>query len=73
VFRVDDSIRKVQIDQIIKLKAERNVLEVEKALYDLENAVKDGLNTMPFIIAAVEVYATLGEIADIFRKEFGEY
>jgi methylmalonyl-CoA mutase N-terminal domain/subunit len=73
VFRVDDSIRKVQIDQIIKLKAERNGFEVEKALNDLENAVKDGLNTMPFIIAAVEVYATLGEIADTFRKEFGEY
>ena len=73
VFRVDDSIRKVQIDQIIKLKAERNGLEVEKALDDLKNAVKNGLNTMPFIIAAVESYATLGEIADTFRKEFGEY
>jgi methylmalonyl-CoA mutase N-terminal domain/subunit len=28
---------------------------------------------LPFIIAAVESYATLGEIADTFRKEFGEY
>jgi methylmalonyl-CoA mutase N-terminal domain/subunit len=73
VFRVDDSIRKVQIDQIIKLKAERNGPEVGKALDDLKNAVKNGLNTMPFIIAAVESYATLGEIADTFRKEFGEY
>jgi methylmalonyl-CoA mutase N-terminal domain/subunit len=35
--------------------------------------VKENLNTMPFLIAAVEVYATLGEIADTFRKEFGEY
>lgn len=73
VFRVDDSIRKVQIDQLVKLKAERDGQAVEKALDDLRNAVKQNLNTMPFLVAAVEVYATLGEIADTFRKEFGEY
>jgi len=73
VFRVDDSIRKVQIDQLVKLKAERDSLVVQKALDDLRNAVKENLNTMPFLVAAVEVYATLGEIADTFRKEFGEY
>ena len=73
VFRVDDSIRKVQIGQLVKLKAERDGLAVEKALDDLRNAVKENLNTMPFLVAAVEVYATLGEIADTFRKEFGEY
>lgn len=73
VFRVDDSIRTVQIDQLVKLKAERDGLAVEKALDDLRNAVKENLNTMPFLVAAVEVYATLGEIADTFRKEFGEY
>lgn len=73
VFRVDDSIRTVQIDQLVKLKAERDSQAVEKALDDLRNAVKQNLNTMPFLVAAVEVYATLGEIADTFRKEFGEY
>ena len=72
-FRVDDSIRKVQIDKLIDLRAERDSLAVEKALIALRDAVKQGMNTMPFIISAVEVYATLGEIADTFRKEFGEY
>jgi len=28
---------------------------------------------MPYILSAVEAYATLGEIADTLRKEFGEY
>jgi len=73
VFRVDDSIRKVQIDKLIILRAERNSLAVENALLALTDAVKTGQNTMPYIISAVEVYATLGEIADTFRKEFGEY
>jgi methylmalonyl-CoA mutase N-terminal domain/subunit len=73
VFRVDDSIRKVQIDKLISLKAKRDGLAVDKALQALSDSVQNGLNTMPYIIAAVEVYATLGEIADTFRKEFGEY
>jgi len=73
VFRVDDSIRIVQIDKLISLRKERDTLAVETALNALTQAVKMGQNTMPYIISAVEVYATLGEIADTFRKEFGEY
>lgn len=72
-FRVDDSIRKVQIDKLIQLRAERDTLAVDNALLEITNSVKNGLNTMPYVIRAVEVYATLGEIADTFRKEFGEY
>ena len=72
-FRVDDSIRKVQMDKLIQLRVDRDNLAVNNALLELTNSVKNGLNTMPFIISAVEVYATLGEIADTFRKEFGEY
>ncbi len=73
VFRIDDSIRKLQIDKITKLKAERDNQLVQDKLAALAQATKDGSNTMSFILAAVEVYATLGEIADVFRKEFGEY
>ena len=29
-------------------------------------------NTMPAILECVEAYATIGEIADVFRKVFGE-
>ena len=72
-FRVDDSIRKVQMDKLIQLRVDRDTLAVNNALLELTNSVKNGLNTMPFIISAVEVYATLGEISDTFRKEFGEY
>ncbi len=72
-FRVDDSIRKVQMDKLIQLRVDRDTLAVNNALLELTNSVKNGLNTMPFIIRAVEVYATLGEISDTFRKEFGEY
>jgi methylmalonyl-CoA mutase N-terminal domain/subunit len=73
VFRVDDSIRQTQIDKIIQLKAERNNKLVTEKLNRLNAAAKGNENLMPFILDAVEEYATLGEIADTLRNVFGEY
>lgn len=73
VFNVDESIRAIQIQKLKKLKAERNNVAVEAALKDLKNAAKGSENLMPFILVAVEEYATLGEIANCLREVFGEY
>lgn len=73
VFRVDDSIRTLQIEKLKKLKAERDNEKVKEALEGLRIAAKDGSNVMPFILQAVENYATLGEVADVLRDEFGEF
>jgi methylmalonyl-CoA mutase N-terminal domain/subunit len=73
VFRVDDSIRQTQVDKINLLKAERNNEAVNLKLAQLKEAAKGTENLMPFILAAVEEYATLGEIADTLRSVFGEY
>lgn len=73
VFRIDDSIRTVQMNKLIKLKAERDNAAVEKALVNLKQAAIDGSNLMPYILTAVEAYGTLGEIADTMREVFGEY
>jgi methylmalonyl-CoA mutase N-terminal domain/subunit len=34
---------------------------------------RSGENLLPAIQAAVEVYATVGEISDALRRVFGEY
>ncbi|WP_316811130.1 methylmalonyl-CoA mutase [Pedobacter heparinus] len=73
VFTIDESIRTIQTEKLKKLKAERNNEVVEKALNDLMRAAKGTGNLMPFILAAVEAYATLGEIANVLRNVFGEY
>lgn len=73
VFRVDDSIRKMQIEKILKLKNKRDNHAVEKTLQQLRIAAMDTKNLMPFIVTSVENYATLGEIADTLRSVFGEY
>ncbi len=72
-FRVNDSIRKLQIDKLTRLKKERNTEDVNAALAALAISASEGTNTMPYILDAVEVYATLGEISDTLRNEFGEY
>jgi methylmalonyl-CoA mutase N-terminal domain/subunit len=73
VFKIDDSIRKIQTDKLNQLKNERDNNKVSALLSDLEQHAKDGTNVMPKIIDAVEAYATLGEVADVFRGVFGEY
>jgi len=73
VFRVDDNIRQVQIQKLQKLKNTRSTADVEKALADLEQVAKGSSNTIPFILNAVECYATLGEISDVLRRVFGEF
>ena len=73
IFRVDDSIRKTQTDKIKKLRTERNNEAVKNTLAELKTAAQGTQNLMPLILAAVESYATLGEIADTLRSVFGEY
>jgi methylmalonyl-CoA mutase N-terminal domain/subunit len=70
---IDESIRVIQTEKLIKLKAERNNEAVNLALIKLTAAAKSNENLMPFILTAVEEYATLGEIADCMRNVFGEY
>lgn len=73
VFKIDDSIRTLQINKINALKASRDNQKVSETLARLEAAAKGTENLMPIIIEAVEEYATLGEIANTLRKVFGEY
>jgi methylmalonyl-CoA mutase, N-terminal domain len=73
VFRIDDSIRIHQIEKLKRLKAERDSNAVTQALHNLQQAAKGKQNLMPYILTAVECYATLGEISDTLRAVFGEY
>ncbi|MES2425452.1 MAG: methylmalonyl-CoA mutase family protein [Bacteroidota bacterium] len=73
VFRIDDSIRLHQIKKINDLKARRDQIVVANNLQKLKEAAAGTENLMPYILTAVESYATLGEIANTLRDIFGEY
>lgn len=72
-MEIDESIRTFQTEQLQLLKTQRDADLVRKTLADLRAAAGTESNLMPFILASVEVYATLGEIADVLRDAFGEY
>lgn len=72
-FRIDDSIRQVQIEKIHQLKQERDTQKVQQALENIRQAATGTENLIPHILYAVEQYATLGEIADTLRNVWGEY
>ncbi|MFT6850739.1 MAG: methylmalonyl-CoA mutase N-terminal domain/subunit [Sphingobacteriales bacterium] len=73
VFKVDDSIRKIQMDKISSIKNSRNNKAVAEALSKLESAARGTENIIPFVLEAVEEYGTLGEISDTLRKVYGEF
>jgi methylmalonyl-CoA mutase N-terminal domain/subunit len=73
VLRIDDSVRNIQEQKLRQLRSDRNNTAVDQALLELEGAAAGSQNLMPFILNAVEIYATLGEISDQLRKVFGEY
>jgi methylmalonyl-CoA mutase N-terminal domain/subunit len=72
-FKINDSIRQQQSEKIAKIRASRDAKKFESAMANLSNAAAGDDNLMPYILECVESYATLGEIADIFRNKFGEY
>lgn len=74
LLRVDASVGEKQKQKLAAMKAGRDNSAVQAALAKLETACKDeNENLMPFILAAVRTYATLGEICGVMRKVFGEY
>jgi methylmalonyl-CoA mutase N-terminal domain/subunit len=72
-MQIDESIRAFQKQQLEMLKTQRDAVKVQIALDNLSKATRTDGNLMPFILASVEVYATLGEISDVLRASFGEY
>ena len=73
VFRIDEAAQREQIDRLRAVRARRDQAATARALADLEAAARSTDNLMPPILAAVEGYASLGEIAATLVKVFGEY
>ncbi|KAA2239703.1 methylmalonyl-CoA mutase [Chitinophaga agrisoli] len=73
IFRIDDSIRKVQTERLQALRAKRDNQQVQALLQQLEAQARTTENLMPLVVTAVENYCTLGEIADALRKVWGEH
>ena len=69
----DDQWSLLQIERLKALKKERDNKAVTENLKSLEKAANNQKNVMPYLIECCKGYATLGEMANIFRDVFGEY
>ncbi|GHO87926.1 acyl-CoA mutase large subunit family protein [Dictyobacter formicarum] len=70
--KVDPQIGERQAQKLAELRQKRDNELIKQKLQQLQQAAAGNDNLMPAIIAAVEAYATLGEISDTMRHVFGE-
>ncbi|EMA57935.1 acyl-CoA mutase large subunit family protein [Halorubrum kocurii] len=70
---VDPEQEQNQRERLNEVKADRDGEAVDDALASLRDAAQGSENVMPHIVDAVKAYATVQEVSDVLRDEFGEY
>ena len=73
VLKVDPALEQLQVERLAKVKKDRDQHSVKSALNEVEQATRDGGNIVAPVVEAVEAYASVGEISDVFRSLWGEY
>jgi methylmalonyl-CoA mutase N-terminal domain/subunit len=70
---VTEEDEKRQLERLATVREDRDDDAVEERLEALRDAARGDRNLMPPLIDAVKAYATVGEICNVLRDEFGEY
>jgi len=73
IFRLDESAERRQIENLQKVRAERDAAKVAECLSRVEFAARGTDNLVPPILDAVKAHATHGEICNVLREVFGTY
>ena len=73
ILRVSHEIERAQVAQLARRREERDPAAVEKALVGLAEASRTDANLVPLLIDAARAEATLGEMCDVLRAEWGTY
>ncbi len=73
ILKIDPKLENQQIERLKSLKSKRDNDRVRKCLEELKSVAESDENIVGPVIKAVENYATVGEISDVFRNVWGEY
>ena len=73
LLRINEEVERSQVARVKALRAKRDSTKTQSALAELARRAANTENLLPAILAAVETYATVGEISDTLRRVFGEY
>jgi methylmalonyl-CoA mutase N-terminal domain/subunit len=70
---INNDIRENQIKNLNQLKKRRDNSKVKSTLDRISNKALTDENLLPFMLDAIECYATIGEISNTLRNIWGEY
>jgi len=74
LLKVNAALEKEQIDGLQAIRSKRDQTRVNSTLQALKEQAKNAeSNLIPYILDAVKAYASVGEISNVLRDEFGEY
>jgi len=73
LLKIDEEVAKEQVNELNKIKQERDNDKIQENLLKLKEAAKGTENLMPYIMDAIRVYASIGEIINTLKEEFGTY
>ena len=73
IHAVDPAREQAQLERLRSLKEQRDRHAIDDTLSRLSHAAGTPENLMPYILAAVESYATVGEISEALLNVFGKY
>jgi methylmalonyl-CoA mutase N-terminal domain/subunit len=73
VLYIDEQVETDQVEALRRLREERDNGAVQAKLEALEKAAASADNVVPYLLECARLYATEGEMTDVFKKVFGEY
>ena len=73
VFPIDIELQELQVERTRSVRAARDQALVDQALADVAETAKGEGNLLVPMKAALKQMATLGEVSDVLRNEFGVY
>ena len=73
IHRYNEEWARLQIKRLRELRENRDNKAVQRSLKALEKGAREKLNVMPYLVDCCRSYATVGEMASVFRDVFGEH
>ena len=73
LLKIDEEVAKEQVKTLNKIKQERDNDKIQENLLKLKEAAQGTENLMPYIVDAIRVYASIGEIINTLKEIFGTY
>ncbi|TWJ14617.1 methylmalonyl-CoA mutase N-terminal domain/subunit [Stackebrandtia albiflava] len=73
ILRISGDVERDQVAALAERRAGRDQQAVESALKRMLEVARTDANLIPAMLDAVRAEATMGEICDVLREEWGEY